>query len=51
MPGEPVIIPRMRTSTTVGTLQSSFVATQPQLSLKQRREWVEILIDFETRNQ
>jgi uncharacterized protein YxjI len=35
----------------MSTLQSSFLASQPQLSLKQRREWVEILIDFETRNQ
>jgi len=32
-------------------LQSTFLAAHPQLSLKQRREWVEILIDFETRNQ
>jgi uncharacterized protein YxjI len=29
----------------------TFLATQPQLSLKQRKEWVEILVDFETRNQ
>ncbi len=33
------------------TLAASFLATQPQLSLRQRKEWVEILIDFETRNQ
>jgi uncharacterized protein YxjI len=32
-------------------LAHSFVATQPQLSLRQRKEWVEILVDFETRNQ
>jgi len=32
-------------------LATSFLASQPQLSLKQRQEWVEILIDFETRNQ
>jgi uncharacterized protein YxjI len=33
------------------TLAASFLATQPRLSLRQRKEWVEILIDFETRNQ
>jgi hypothetical protein len=32
-------------------LGASFLASQPQLSLEQRKEWVEILIDFETRNQ
>ena len=32
-------------------LAASFLAMNPQLSLKQRREWVEILVDFETRNQ
>jgi len=32
-------------------LASSFLATHAQLSLKQRKEWVEILVDFETRNQ
>jgi uncharacterized protein YxjI len=33
------------------TLQGTFLVTQSQLSLRQRKEWVEILIDFETRNQ
>lgn len=32
-------------------LAASFLAAHPQLSLKQRKEWVEILVDFETRNQ
>jgi uncharacterized protein YxjI len=35
----------------MSALAASFVATQPQLSIKQRKEWVEILVDFETRNQ
>ena len=35
----------------MSALAASFIATHPQLSLKQRKEWVEILIDFETRNQ
>lgn len=35
----------------MNALASTFLASQPQLSLKQRREWVEILVDFETRNQ
>jgi uncharacterized protein YxjI len=35
----------------MSALGSTFLATQPQLSLRQRREWVEILIDFEMRNQ
>ena len=32
-------------------LAGTFIAAHPQLSLKQRKEWVEILVDFETRNQ
>jgi uncharacterized protein YxjI len=35
----------------MGAIAASFVATHAQLSLKQRKEWVEILVDFETRNQ
>jgi len=35
----------------VTALAGTFIATHPQLSLKQRKEWVEILVDFETRNQ
>ena len=35
----------------MAALASSFIAAQPQLSLRQRKEWVEILVDFETRNQ
>lgn len=35
----------------MSALAGSFLATQPQLSLRQRKEWVEILVDFETRNQ
>jgi uncharacterized protein YxjI len=35
----------------MSSLAGTFIATYPQLSLKQRKEWVEILVDFETRNQ
>lgn len=35
----------------MSSLAGTFLATHPQLSLKQRKEWVEIFIDFETRNQ
>ena len=35
----------------MNALAGSFIATHSQLSLKQRKEWVEILVDFETRNQ
>jgi len=35
----------------MSALASSFLASHLQLSLKQRKEWVEILVDFETRNQ
>ena len=35
----------------MSALAGSFIAMHPQLSLKQRKEWVEILVDFETRNQ
>ncbi|HEY8121871.1 MAG TPA: phospholipid scramblase-related protein [Myxococcota bacterium] len=35
----------------MSALAGTFIAGHPQLSLKQRKEWVEILVDFETRNQ
>jgi uncharacterized protein YxjI len=35
----------------MSALAATFLATHPRLSLKQRKEWVEILVDFETRNQ
>ncbi len=35
----------------MSALAGTFLATHPQLSLKQRKEWVEIFVDFETRNQ
>jgi uncharacterized protein YxjI len=35
----------------MNALDASFLAAHPQLSLKQRKEWVEILVDFEMRNQ
>jgi len=35
----------------MSALAGTLIATHPQLSLKQRKEWVEILVDFETRNQ
>ncbi len=35
----------------MSALAASFLADRPQLVLRQRKEWVEILIDLETRNQ
>jgi hypothetical protein len=35
----------------VTALGASFLADRPALVLRQRKEWVEILIDLETRNQ
>ena len=35
----------------MSALAGTFIATHAQLSLKQRKEWVEILVDLETRNQ
>jgi uncharacterized protein YxjI len=35
----------------MSAIAGTFLASQPQLSLKQRKEWVEILVDFEMRNQ
>ncbi len=35
----------------MSTLRSSFLADRAQLFLKQRKEWTEILVGFETRNQ
>jgi uncharacterized protein YxjI len=35
----------------VTALAHSFLAGRPQLFLKQRKEWIEILVDVETRNQ